>query len=344
MSASSIPSGEALAAHRAEGFANAAQAAQLVGNALEGLDGELVEALPPGMFTTLGKIDFAVGENDKAIEVLSRALALAPDDVTALAMRGQAYAKVGDNPRALDDFDRVAALAPDDPEHHVARAKPLALLGRMKEAVEAASRTIALAPDHLLAHRLRAVYRSHVDASAEGQAAVTADLRRVWELSPRTAVYCKEYVERLMDCGDADTAVAVLDQALALEPSSAELYYERGSCKNRRHEVLYAQDIEDHESPAQAIARSTSAHADIEKALALGKRDEDTYWELLRAREGMKDQAAYLAEIDRVIKALPDFVMALSLRHSWRSILKDEEGAAADRTRLLALGFQFPDD
>ncbi len=264
--------------------------------------------------------------------------------MTALAQRGLAYEQAGDHQRALDDLDRAVALAPDDAEHHVSRAKPLALLGRMEEAVEAASRAIALSPDHILAHRLRAVYRSHLDQSDEGRELIKADIGRAWELSPRSPVFRREYVDHLMERGDVDEAMTVLDKALALEPRSAEIYYERGSCKNRRDEALYAVDREEEESAEQVIARHTSALADIQRAIALGKRDEDVYWEVIRARERMHDEAEYLAEVDRVIAILPDFIMPLAIRHSWRGILKDEEGAAADRARLLALGFKFRDD
>jgi tetratricopeptide (TPR) repeat protein len=148
----------------------------------------------------------------------------------------------------------------------------------------------------------------------------------------------------LTDRGAVDEAIVAYDKALALEPDSAELYYERGACKVGREEALYANDIEDHESAEDKQARLTSALADLEKALELGKRDEDVYWELVRAREGLGDQAAKFAELDRAIAALPDFTMAIALRRSWRQHGGDPEGAAADRARLVELGFQFYDD
>jgi tetratricopeptide (TPR) repeat protein len=295
-------------------------------------------------FTLLGGIHLAIGERDKALAAFDRALQLAPDDVSALAQRGRIHVDAGEHERALRDLDQAAALAPNDAEHHVARAKPLALLGRFDEAVSAASRAIELAPDHVLAHRLRAVYRSHAEEGDAATAAVTADLRRAWELSPKTAVYRKEYLEHLENLGAVDEAIAVFDKALALEPDSAELHYERGACKVGREEQLYASDVEDDESEEDKQARLTSAIADLERALELGKRDEDVYWELVRAREGLGDQAAKLAELDRAITALPDFLMAILLRQSWRHHAGDVEGAAADRARLVELGHQFPED
>jgi tetratricopeptide (TPR) repeat protein len=293
-------------------------------------------------FTLLGGIHLAIGERDKALAAFDRALELEPDDVAALAQRGRIRVDAGEHERALRDLDHAVELAPGDAEHHVARAKPLALLGRLDEAVSAASRAIELAPDHILAHRLRAVYRSHAEGMPN--AAVTADMRRAWELSPTNAIYRKEYLEHLEGLGAVDEAIAVLDRALELEPDSAELLYERGACKVGRDEVLYSADVEDDETEAEEQARLTSALADLERAYELGKRDEDVHWELIRARESLGDKAATAAEIDRAITALPDFMPALGLRHSRRQYEGDVEGAAADRARLVALGFQFRDD
>ena len=171
-----------------------------------------------------------------------------------------------------------------------------------------------------------------------------ADFKRVWELSPGTVIYRKEYLDYLTDLGAVDEAIPVFDKALELEPDSAELYYERASCRVKREEAFYEHDIEDTESEADKQARLTSALADLERALELGKRDEDVYFELVRAREGLGDKAASLAELDRAITALPDFTMLLALRQSWRHHGGDAEGAAADRARLVELGFQFPSD
>jgi tetratricopeptide (TPR) repeat protein len=287
--------------------------------------GELSEG--PGAhetFTLLGGIHLAIGERDKALAAFDRALELEPDDVSARAQRARIHTESGENERALQDLDHAVKLAPDFAEHHVARAKPLALLGRFGEAVSAASRAIELAPDHILAHRLRAVYRSHAEEGEAATAAVTADFARAWELSPQTAVYRQEYLAHLTDRGAVDEAIVA---------------YKVG-----REEALYAIDIEDHESAEDKQARLTSALADLEKALELGKRDEDVYWELVRAREGLGDQAAKFAELDRAIAALPDFTMAIALRRSWRQHGGDPEGAAADRARLVELGFQFYDD
>ena len=242
----------------------------------------------------------------------------------------------GAEPTELD----LAAL--DDPTQLVALAKMLALQGQLAAAVLAASRAIELSPDHILAHRLRAVYRSHAEEGAH--AAVKADLGRAWELSPTTAIYRQEYLDYLMDLGAIDEAVTVYDRALTLEPDSAELLYERAACRVKREESFYENDLEDHETEAEKVARLTAAIADLERALELGKRDEDVYFELIRAREGLGDPAANAAEIERTLAALPDFIVVLALRESRRRHAGDLAGADADRARLVELGFQFRDD
>lgn len=50
-----------------------------------------------------GQVELAAGANRQAVEYLSRALALCPDDAEALAMRAEAYEKLGDAEKAKQD-------------------------------------------------------------------------------------------------------------------------------------------------------------------------------------------------------------------------------------------------
>ena len=85
-----------------------------------------------GQFTMLGNMNLLEGSFDEAIEAFSRAMSLAPDDVSALAGRGQAYRAIGEHALALADFDRAVALAPGEARHHLGRSNSLAALRRMR--------------------------------------------------------------------------------------------------------------------------------------------------------------------------------------------------------------------
>jgi tetratricopeptide (TPR) repeat protein len=286
----------------------------------------------------LGGLHVTLRQWDKAIELLDRAVALAPDSVAARGQRARALVETGRHEEALADYDRAIALGPDDADHHAGRAKALALLTRLPEAVEAASRAIAIKPDHILAHRLRAVYRSHAEGDA-GIPAVKADLRRVAELAPDSVIYRREYTEYLLEMGDVDEAIAFIDEALARTPDDAGLHYDRGYCYSRRDEILYSV-TDDHveEEDEERVARCTTALEELEKAVSLGLHDEDLYFELVRVREELGDPEAFMRELDRGLSHFPDALPFLVLRHDRRRLGGDAEGAAADRARLAALG------
>lgn len=310
------------------------------------LEGDLCD--DPGaheLITVLGGILFTMGQREKALDAFNRSLALAPTSVNALAQRGRTHWELGNYEQALNDYEAALGMAPDDPDHHVGRSKALAKLGRMADAVVAASRAIAIAPDHVLAHRVRAVYRSHAEEGEEASAAVKADLARAVELIPSSVIYCHEYVDYLMDCGDISEALTAIEKTLGIVAESggekhelAALYYLRGACKSRLDEEALEKDPDYEEDAANRDARCVSAIADLEKAVELGQVDEDVYFELVRVREVMGDKEGLRFMLDRALVAVPDCVPLLTLRLNHRQLRGDEEGAAADRAHLAELG------
>ncbi len=285
-------------------------------------------------FTTIGAAYAAVGNAELALEAFDRALALQPNDASARAGRGRLRLQAGDFAGALEDFERASELAPDDYLHHLGRANALGKLGRYDEAILSASRAIELRPNEAVLYAVRAVLASHGEGPASE--AVAADLRRASELSPRNNDYRERYIEHLCDLGKVDDAIAFLDDAIAKEPASAALYFERGRCKCGRDEILSTADIEEEESEADEKARLTAAIADLEKALKLGHRDEDVHWELIRAHESLRDEAGRTAEIERAIEAFSDSRRRATYATgcaSWRATWKERRPIARGSSR-----------
>jgi tetratricopeptide (TPR) repeat protein len=336
------PSREDVRSHRFQCLVRAGQGDRAAEEAAKRIEGALPD--DPEALTLIGTLHHVKGRHEEAIETLSRALALAPDHVPALVKRGDAYYATGDYELGLADFDRAAALAPDDAKLHEGRGNTLAKLERMEEAVAALSRTIELMPDNAGAHALRGIYRSHVEETDEGIARVKADLQRAIEISPTEIVYVGKLGEWLADRWELEEALEVYERAIAAMPDRAELYYQRAYCRSQMIYGRRERDLDDHETEEEKRVRCTSAIADLEKAIELGKANEDVYFELVRVQEQLGGEAEKLAMLDRGIEALPDFVILRALRHSWRLHRGDVAGAAADHARLLELGFQFPDN
>jgi serine/threonine protein kinase len=67
------------------------------------------------------KIEVKLGEYPQAIEDLTEALQLKPDDAVALNLRGYARYNRNQLTEAISDFDQAIALRPDDPEPYLNR-------------------------------------------------------------------------------------------------------------------------------------------------------------------------------------------------------------------------------
>lgn len=307
-------------------------------DAVEGVAGEPDAASDFTMVGNMALIQFAF---DEAIEPFSRALSLAPDDVSARAGRARAYAGLGEHALALADFERAAALAPDKPMHHLGRANALAQLGRMKEAVAACSRAIEIAPDHAGAHYTRAVYRSHVDPEDPG---VKADFDRTLELAPREVPYLRQRAEYLMDGEEWDLALADVDRALAIVPDDAKLLCLRAKCLTGPGAPMWSLVTQQPVYDDEMQPRCEAALVSLERALALTPKHAELYEELLNAllctRELMPDQDALLATLDRALDVMPDHMGLLAMRQERRRRRGDLDGAESDRKRLLGLGYR----
>src|SRR5580704_3317185 len=89
-------------------------------------------------FTFLGNLRLIEGEYEDAIRSYSRALSLAPDDLSARAGRARARSQIFDLDLALADFDRALELVPDDAKLHYGRGYCLSQLihGRWERGVD----------------------------------------------------------------------------------------------------------------------------------------------------------------------------------------------------------------
>jgi len=72
-------------------------------------------------FKAKARVDFLQGQNAKAIDEITKALAIAPDDAEALALRGDSHHALGHTNEALDDFNGAVAADPDSADFRAGR-------------------------------------------------------------------------------------------------------------------------------------------------------------------------------------------------------------------------------
>jgi tetratricopeptide (TPR) repeat protein len=138
------------------------------------------------------------GEFGRAISDFDKVLSLAPDDVDALILRGDAYRQMGDVGRAIADLDRAVALAPGNQRSYFFRG--LANSRRGEKALALADYDKAIG-----------IYPTYADA-----------------LVSRSAIYAAD--------GKQDLALRDLDAAIAAQANSPIAFYNRGYVHFARRE------------------------------------------------------------------------------------------------------------
>lgn len=251
----------------------------------------------------------------RAILDFDRALALVPDNVDTLILRGNAYTSVGEHGRALADLDRAAELAPNNPRAFMVRGLANARLGDMERAFTDYNMALSIDP-------------KYVDA-----------------LVNRAAIFSMR--------GNIDKAIADLDQALELKPDHALASYNRGYAHFARED--YEKAITDYTNAIKIDGRMSWAYnnrcltrmvAGHDLAAALSDCDEALKLQPdnVQTREtrgfiflklGEKDIA--LREYETALRSDPDRPLALYGRGLVRVAKGDVKNGETDKAAAQAL-------
>lgn len=131
------------------------------------------------------------GKYDVAVEQLSAAIVLEPENAEALSRRGEAYAQKGDFDRALADCNQAIKLAPDSAKGYLRRG--------------------------------------YVYFHANDLERAIADFDTTIRLDPRSAPVYAYRGKAYSELGQVDRAISDYDQSLRLDPSQSVLYCLRGN-------------------------------------------------------------------------------------------------------------------
>lgn len=146
------------------------------------------------------------------------ALAERPHDVSLLCQRAELLERSGEPARALEDVRLALALHPNEPSALVLEGRALAALDRVDEALTSLDRAVALAPESFAARRTRADLRvAHGDLRG-----AIEDLDAALRFSDDVDAYL-DRAHWLVQDGRAAEAAEGLEQALARTESSAPL-------------------------------------------------------------------------------------------------------------------------
>jgi tetratricopeptide (TPR) repeat protein len=263
----------------------------------------------------LGATAAQLGRYDEAIQLIGRAVRLAPNLARAQFMLGAVFHQAGREEEALAALDRAIELKPGEAMGHYTRARVLQALGRLEQAAAAYRAVIALSPDHHQAQlSLGVVLRRQGDPSSVDV------LRRAVQLRPDNPDGHSNLANALQEHGDLAQARDVSARFLAMHPTSAGAW---ATHVGLRTFAAGDPDLDRMEALLASLAGKSDDEPEKEIILefALGKAWMDVgdadraFGHLLRANQLKRATFEYdvRAKIRR-LAAIPDGIRALKQR------------------------------
>ena len=159
----------------------------------------------------------ALGEIDKALADVNRAIVLRPEGFEYFVLRASLERQRGQFDESFKEADAVVAASPNDPNAYVAAAEIDINSGRNAEAMEAMERALALKPS-VQGYVRRAAYRPKSDT--EGR---RADLNAALALEPKSVAALLALAEVQSDAEEYVEAAQTVDGVIQAQGDSYEL-------------------------------------------------------------------------------------------------------------------------
>ena len=168
------------------------------------------------------------GNHLAAIEWYLRALALNPNDASAISNFGSSLNAIGQNEDALLRFRKAQEISPNAPEYPYNAGNVLCDLQRYQDAIFCYQRSVQLNPKYYQAHNNYG--KALFDLNRYPEALVC--FNRALEIN-------QDFLDALVNKGEAlkelkqyDEAIACFDKAIGLKPNYAEAYSNKGNVLN----------------------------------------------------------------------------------------------------------------
>lgn len=236
-----------------------------------------------------------------------------PDDPRVHLQLGEIYSADGRADRAIEAFEKVTALVPHLPHGFLHLAINYEAEGRDAEALQAYRRVLELAPDHVQARNNaeKLALKMALEQGQPTQVSVGDD--RVLDVSPDDATSYYHLGLRYLRNGEAEAAVAALQQAVSLRPDAAAAYSFLG--------LAYA-----------ALGASARAETAYRQAIALDPTDAQAYNALGLIYQHQQRYPKAIAMYQQAIAQAPDYALAYAnLAASYEALGKVQPALTAYR-------------
>ena len=259
-------------------------------------------------YSDRGRCLASLGQRDRGLQDLNKAVDLAPNDVGPYLHRAGLRADAGDGNGALADLDESVRIDPMNPASRGARAGLFEAAGRPREGQ--LDREIAYRQIDTFKASKRQVL-DHVVNTWRGKAV---------KLAPPTPNESRDPAQAAVDAlgsGRYRTALAILDAALATNPSDDALRAFRGQIH-----LAIGQAGQAVEDLTAVVGRRPTAAIHVSRGLA--------YRQLCQFREE-------LADYDRAVRVDPKFARAYLERAFTTMYFKKGNDPAPDLTKVIEL-------
>jgi tetratricopeptide (TPR) repeat protein len=182
------------------------------------------------------------GRLQEAAQLYQAILAGEPRHSSALHLLGVAALQLGDAWRAIDLIGRAVALAPHSAAFHANLGEAYRACGQLDRAAQCCRIALGLQPEYP-----EAANNLGLVLLAQGEAAAAVEqFRAVLRLEPNSALYHNNLGNALRVAGDAAEALAEFRQAMHLDPQCAEAHGNLGQLlleqNDREQALLHCQE------------------------------------------------------------------------------------------------------
>ena len=259
-----------------------------------------------------------LGKLDKAVTSYRQALVLKPDFAKAHYNLGNALGELGQPEDAVASYQKAIDIKPDYTEAHCNLGNTLGELGKLDEAVECFSKALAIIPDLAVAHNnlgnvLKNLNKPE-DAVASYQKALAINSEYVEALN--------NFGTALKDLGQLDEAVASYQKAIAINPDYAEAHNNLGTAlealgKMDMAVASYRQALvlkPDYAKVHNNLGNTFKERGELDEAVASYQKALDINPDDVEARNNL---GAAFKELGQLDEAVASFQKALAIKSDY---------------------------
>jgi tetratricopeptide (TPR) repeat protein len=256
---------------------------------------------------------------DLGLEIVDIGLRHLPDSWMLFVQRGVLRAMQAQMAEAERDFETARRLRPEEPVPYAALGMVWMQSGQTDKAVAVLRAELPRRQDHVVPYIFAvALMRSGVDpaspAADEAISALRASLRAEADFGPARA----ELGRLLFKRGELDSAIAELEQAVALDPESGVALYNLAQAYRKKGDAARAAEMATRVSRLNAQERGGEGDGDLRRAMVRIMRDRASPRPALDATRGESalaylQQGVELDRLGRVAEAMAAYQSALRL-------------------------------